>query len=114
MPWKATTILLALLLCAAKSAHAQKADLTKTTCKQFASFSKDGQWMLTSWLSGYDTDEEDPPLVDIDKLRGQAERLLSFCMQNPNTNFLAAAEDVLVAEQSLAEAAARSTAQTRN
>jgi HdeA/HdeB family len=96
MPWKATTILLASLLCAANGALAQKIDLANTTCKQFTLLPKDAKWTVINWLGGYFTDDEDPTLVDIDKLKGQAERLLSFCMQNPNANLLAAAEDVLV------------------
>jgi hypothetical protein len=87
---------LLLVVAAAASAGGQKVELASMTCKKFSMLAKDTQWTVTSWLDGYYTDEEDPAVVDVDKLKGKAEQLVSFCTENPNANLLAAAEDVLV------------------
>jgi|tagenome__1003787_1003787.scaffolds.fasta_scaffold20888576_1 hypothetical protein len=87
---------LLLVLAAAGSADAQKIELASMMCKKFSMLAKDTQWTVTSWLAGYYTDEEDPAVVEVDKLKGKAEQLVSFCTENPNANLLAAAEDVLV------------------
>ena len=47
------------------------------------------------WLDGYFTDEQDPAAVDLDKLKGSAEKLGTFCTQNPKTGLITAAEDVM-------------------
>jgi hypothetical protein len=88
--------LLLLLHGPAIAAEPQKLDLANVTCKQFTMLSKETIWTVTAWLDGYYTDEEDPTVVDIDKLKVKAEQLVSFCTENPKASLLAAAEAVLV------------------
>src|SRR5947209_823610 len=97
MNFKALSLsVLLLVLAAAASADAQKIELASMTCKKFSLLAKDAQWTVTSWLDGYYTDEEDPAVVDVDKLKGKTEQLVAFCTENPNANLLGAAENVLV------------------
>jgi HdeA/HdeB family protein len=88
--------LLLLLHGPAMAAEPQKLDLANVTCKQFTMLPKETIWTVTVWLDGYYTDEEDPTVVDIDKLKVKAEQLVSFCTENPKASLLAAAEAVLV------------------
>jgi HdeA/HdeB family len=84
-----------LLVSPAISGQAQKIDLANLTCKQFTTLPKDTMWTVTAWLDGYYTDDEDPTLVEIEKLKAKAEQLLSFCTDNPKASLLAVAQDVL-------------------
>ena len=47
------------------------------------------------WLDGYLTDEEDPAVIDLDKMKARAEKLAAYCVQNPKMNLMAAAENVM-------------------
>jgi hypothetical protein len=89
------TALLLFLPIAAAQAGPQKVDLGNITCKQFTMLPKDTVWTVTSWLDGYYTDDEDPVVVEIDKLKAKAEQLVAFCTENPKASLLAAAQDVL-------------------
>jgi hypothetical protein len=86
----------AALLCLAASAWAQQIALSKLQCKEFIGLPKETIAHLTLWLDGYFTDEEDPAVVDLDKMKGKAEKLVSYCAQNPRLRVMTAAEDVLV------------------
>jgi hypothetical protein len=89
------TALLLLLPIAAAHAGPQKVDVGNITCRQFTMLPKDTMWTVTSWLDGYYTDDEDPAVVEIDKLKTKAEQLVTFCTENPKASLLAAAQDVL-------------------
>jgi hypothetical protein len=51
--------------------------------------------MVLMWLTGFFTDEDDPPVVDFDKLKTDAGKLTDYCRKNPTTNLMTAAEEVL-------------------
>jgi acid stress chaperone HdeB len=91
----AGAILVAAMLAAA-SADAQTVDLSTIKCKDFVELPKDTINAITLWLDGYYTDEEDPTVVDLDKLKAKAEKLGAFCMQNPRMGLMTAAESVMV------------------
>ena len=92
----ATMVLVAAILFAAEAANAQAVDLSKIKCKDFIELPKETATAITIWLDGYFTDEEDPAVVDFDKLKAMAEKLGSFCAQNPRMGLLGAAESVMV------------------
>ena len=50
---------------------------------------------MTMWLDGYLTDEEDPAVIDLDKMKVSAERLAAYCGQNPEMSLMTAAENVM-------------------
>jgi len=47
------------------------------------------------WLDGHLTDEDDPAVFDLGRIKANAERLAAFCARNPQTGLVAAAESVI-------------------
>jgi len=91
-----SALLVAACLCVASGAAAQQVDISHLKCKEFIDLPKDTIASVTLWLDGYYTDEEDPAVVDFDKMKGKAERLVAFCAQNPKVRVMTAAEDIIV------------------
>jgi hypothetical protein len=92
----ARSVLVAALLLAANAADAQSVDLSKIKCKEFTELPKETAYAITVWLDGYFTDEEDPAVVDFDRLKAMAEKIGAFCSQNPKMGLITAAESVMV------------------
>ena len=90
-----SVILVAAGLFAAAPAQAQKLDLSTVTCKQFIESSKENIGLILMWLAGYYTDEDDPPVVDFDKMKTDAEKLGEYCAKNPTIGLITAAEELL-------------------
>ena len=88
-------IFAAVAVLAPASAHAQVVDLSTIKCKDFIELPKDTVNAITMWLDGYYTDEEDPAVVDFDKLKAKGEKLNAFCVQNPRMGLMTAAENVM-------------------
>jgi hypothetical protein len=88
-------ILAAAVSLAGTSADAQAVDLSTIKCKDFAELPKETLNAITMWLDGYYTDEEDPAVVDFDKLKAKAEKLTAFCVQNPRMGLMTAAESIM-------------------
>ncbi len=84
-----------ILLLASFGAKAQPIELSTMKCKEFIELPKETIVTLTIWLDGYYTDEEDAAVVEFEKLRTKADRLVSFCAQNPKTGLMMAAENVM-------------------
>ena len=76
-------------------ASAQKLDLSTVTCKQFLESGKENIAFVLMWLHGYWTDEDDPPIVDFDRMKTDAEKLGAYCAANPTSGLITAAEQVL-------------------
>jgi acid stress chaperone HdeB len=74
---------------------AQKFDLSTVTCKQYLDSGERTMSMVLMWLTGFFKDEDEPPIVDFDKLKADAVKLTDYCKKNPTTNLMAAAEEVL-------------------
>ena len=86
-------VVAALVLAAA--ANAQALNLSTIKCKAFAELPKETVTAITMWLDGYLTDEEDPAVIDLDKLKAKAEKLAGYCAQNPRMGLMTAAENVM-------------------
>jgi acid stress chaperone HdeB len=80
---------------AAQPGHAQLVDLSTLRCKQFIELPKETVNAVTMWLDGHLTDEEDPAVVDFDKMKLKAERLAAYCGQNPEMGLITAAENIM-------------------
>jgi hypothetical protein len=87
--------LLAVAAFVADGANAQAVDLSAISCKEFIELPKDTAAAITIWLDGHLTDEDDPAVLDLDRIKANAERLAAFCAQNPQTGLIAAAEGVM-------------------
>jgi acid stress chaperone HdeB len=93
MPVTIAAAVAAVLL--AGTAVAQVVDLSTIKCREFIELPKETATAVTVWLDGYYTDEEDPAVVDFDKMKGKAEKLGAFCAQNPKMGLMTAAESVM-------------------
>ena len=92
---KLFAILATAFLFAASPAHAQKIDLTKMTCKQFIESGSERITAIITWLQGYYADEDDPSIVDFDKIKEDTEKVVDYCRKKPNDEFMDAADDVM-------------------
>ena len=92
----AAAVLVAAVLVAAGAVHAQQVELSKLRCREFIDLPKATIAHITLWLDGYYTDEEDPAVVDLDKIKAKAERLVAHCAQNPQMRVMSAAEEIIV------------------
>ncbi len=91
----AAAVFVAATLLAAAAADAQVVDLSTIKCKDFTELPKETVNAIMMWLDGYFTDEEDPAVVDFDKMKAKAEKLGAFCVQNPKMGLMTAAENVM-------------------
>jgi acid stress chaperone HdeB len=89
----AAVVLASLLV--AGPVRAQSINLATLKCREFIELSKETTAMLTVWLDGYYTDEEDAALFEPDKLKIKTEKLNGFCAQNPKMSVMMAAENVM-------------------
>jgi acid stress chaperone HdeB len=87
-------VALAALLVAAP-AVAQKVDLSTITCKDFFEGPQDRVSYVVMWLDGYYADEDDPPVVDFDRMKTRVTELATFCAKNPTLGLGTAAEKAL-------------------
>jgi acid stress chaperone HdeB len=87
--------LTAILMASATPASGQKLDLSTVTCKQFLESSTENRGLMLVWLQGYWTDEDDPPILDFDKMARDGEKLGTYCRANPNSGLMAAATAVM-------------------
>lgn len=90
----AATVLAGALL-AAPPASAQVVDVGTITCKAFLDFNKDISFAIIMWLDAYYRDEDDPPIIDFDKMAQKAARLATYCGQNPSHSLTTAAEPIM-------------------
>jgi acid stress chaperone HdeB len=91
-------IIAAIALAAAAPAQAQKLDLSTVTCRQFLQSKPETINLILMWVAGYYSDEDDPPILDFDKMRSDATKLGEYCAKNPDTGLVTAIEES-IAEQ---------------
>lgn len=77
------------------SAQAQVIDLSTLKCKEFVESGKQTVASVVMWLDGYLTDEEDPTVLDFDKMKATTEKLSNYCRRNPSMGLMNAAENVM-------------------
>ena len=80
---------------AAAPANAQEVDLSTIKCMEFIESSKETIGYIMMWLDGYFTGEDDPAVVDFDKMKQKGVKLGEYCAKNPTHGLLTAAEDVM-------------------
>ena len=95
---KATLVAISLIaasLASSAPAAAQKLELSTLTCKQFLDSGERTMSMVMMWFTGFFTDEDEPPVIDFDKVKTDAGKLTDYCRKNPTAKLMAAAEEVL-------------------
>jgi|HubBroStandDraft_6_1064221.scaffolds.fasta_scaffold235527_2 acid stress chaperone HdeB len=88
-------LLTAATLFAVPAAFADKFDLSTIKCKDFVSSGKDNIAVIITWLDGYYKEKDDPPIIDFDKFKDNAEKLGKYCGDNPTDGLITAADQVL-------------------
>ena len=89
----ATALAAALLMAA--PASAQVVDMNTVTCKDYSGFNKDITFAIVMWLDAYYRDEDDPPIIDFDKMAQRAGKLGEYCAKNPTHALTTAAEPIM-------------------
>ncbi len=82
----------------ASPAPAQVIDLSTITCKDFLAAKKEAVAAILMWLSGYYTKDDDPPVIDFDKVKAKTDKLADYCAKNPTVGLITAAEPILASE----------------
>jgi acid stress chaperone HdeB len=75
-------------------AQAQVLDLNTVKCKAFFEGKKEDISYTLAWLDGYYKDEDDPAVIDFDKLKENAGNLGSYCAAHPDETVATAAEQL--------------------
>jgi acid stress chaperone HdeB len=91
-------VIVAVALAASSPAHAQKLDLSTVSCKQFLESKVEHISLILMWVAGYYADEDDPPIVDFDKMKADATKLGEYCAKNPETGLVTAIEETIASD----------------
>src|SRR5262249_60311 len=70
-------------------------DVAKITCDQFSGYKVTSPDNIAIWLSGYQSGKRDTTIVDTQNLMENVKKLLAYCIRNPKTPVMQAAETVL-------------------
>jgi acid stress chaperone HdeB len=73
---------------------AQAVDVSTINCKEFFEGPQERISYVVMWLDGYYTDEDDPPVVDFDRMKKRVTALATHCAANPTHGLITAAEEV--------------------
>ncbi|MGD9843910.1 MAG: HdeA/HdeB family chaperone [Variibacter sp.] len=82
-------------LTATMPASAQVLDLSTVKCKDFVESGERNISLILMWIQGYYTEEDDPPLIDFDKMAENGKKLGEYCGKNPSAGLITAADEVL-------------------
>jgi hypothetical protein len=82
-------------LVAASAASAQDLDFSKIKCKDFISAPKDQIGTILTWLEGYYTKENAPPILYVDKVMKDAKKLAEYCSAHGDDDIIKAADTVM-------------------
>jgi acid stress chaperone HdeB len=92
-----TIALISAVVAAASPAPGQVIDVSTISCKDFLA-RKDAMVSIMMWLSGYYTRDDDPTVIDFDKVKAKADKLADYCAKNPAVGLVQAAEPILASE----------------
>jgi acid stress chaperone HdeB len=91
MLFSRATLLVAALAFAAP-AYAQSWDLSTVTCQTFLSYDKNTVNILLAWVDAYYREDDDPPVIDLDKYLGNAKKLGDYCRAHPDIGLITATD----------------------
>jgi hypothetical protein len=100
----ATLALIALMTTAAWGTE-QKIDLSAMTCNDFVKSDQTKSTLILAWFLGFYGEEEDPQVIDLDKLEQARTQFTVFCKQQPSFRMTVAAEGILETPEQQSDAA---------
>jgi acid stress chaperone HdeB len=74
---------------------AQVIDLRTVSCKDFLASGQDSIGMIMMWLDGYFTGQDDPAVVDFNRMKVMGAKLGDYCAKNPSEGLMEAAEPIM-------------------
>lgn len=92
---KSGALLIAAIIFLPSAALADRIDLNTVKCKEWLESGKEEIGATMAWLDGYYRDENDPPVIDFDRMKADAGKLGKFCAANGDLGLGTAAEKVL-------------------
>ena len=98
--WGDTMRILTALACAAAlftaaPAKAQVVDMNTVACAGFMQLDDNTRFAVVMWLDAYYRDEDDPPIINFDKMGQKYGKLQAYCRQNPTHALTTAAEPIM-------------------
>lgn len=90
-----TTLALIAAMTTAAWGSEQKIDLSAMTCSDFMQSDQAKSTLILAWFMGFYGEEEDPQVIDLDKLKQVRIQFTTFCKQQPNFRMTVAAEGIL-------------------
>jgi acid stress chaperone HdeB len=84
--------IIAAALALATPAYAEKWDLSTISCHQFLNMDKNTVNILLAWVDAYYRDDDDPPVIDLDKYLANAGKLGKYCGANPDVGLITATD----------------------
>jgi hypothetical protein len=90
-----TTLALIATMTTAAWGNEQKIDLSAMTCSEFMKSDQTTGTLILAWFLGFYGEEEDPQVIDLDKLEQARTQFTAFCKQQPNFRMTVAAEGIL-------------------
>ncbi len=70
-------------------------DVSKLTCGQFVTYKVTNPKYLAVWLSGFHHGKSGDTTIDMQTLVANADKLVEYCLKNPDVPMMEAAETVL-------------------
>ena len=91
-------LLLAVALMASwlNTASAQKFDLDLLSCRELLGTDRQNMTYLIVWLRGFWTEADEAMILDLERLRADADKMTDFCASNPDLKVFAAAKRLFV------------------
>ena len=93
MKLRLASVLVAILVAA--PAFAEDLDFSKIKCSEFVAAPKDEIGTILTWLEGYYTKEDAPPIMYADKILKDAKALGEYCRAHGDDDVIKAAEKVM-------------------
>lgn len=76
------------------AAQTQKVDLRKMTCKEAIALPEATLDLVSVWIDGFMSDNDDPESMVVDFSGTDADEIKAVCQNNPGTRLLQAVEDL--------------------
>jgi hypothetical protein len=90
-----TTLTIIAAMTTAAWGSEQKIDLSAMTCSDFMKSDQAKSTLILTWFLGFYGAEEDPQVIDLDKLEQVRTQFTAFCTQQPSFRMTVAAEGIL-------------------
>lgn len=91
----ACTVLATVLAAVPAVAEDQVLDFSTIPCHVFTDYNKDNKALVVTYLEAYYLGNDDPPILNFSKMRGDVEKLLKYCQANPDAGLITAADKLM-------------------